>query len=65
LYNAGKFFKYNPQNGAKSVEQPSETGTSTILNMIAASPDGNYYGYFWNEKYVIRRTSDFSIVNVI
>jgi hypothetical protein len=65
LYKAGKFFKYNPQNGAKSVEQPTEAGTSTILNMIAASPDGNYFGYFWNEKYVIRRTSDFSTVNVI
>lgn len=65
LYKAGKFFKYNPQNGEKSGEQPSEAGTSTIVNMITASPDGNYFGYFWNEKYVIRRTSDFSIANVI
>jgi hypothetical protein len=65
LYKAGKFFKYNPQNGEKSVEQPSEAGTSTDVNMIASSPDGNYFGYFWNEKYVVRRTSDFSIVNTI
>ena len=65
LYKAGKFFKYNPQNGEKSVEQTAEAGTSTILNMIASSPDGNYFGYFWNEKYVVRRTSDFSIVNMV
>jgi hypothetical protein len=65
LYSAGKFFKYNPQNGQKSGIMSAESGTSTITNMISCSPDGNYFGYLWNEKYVIRRTSDFSVVNIV
>jgi hypothetical protein len=65
MYKAGKFFKYNPQNGEKSNELAAESGSSTDIATIASSPDGNYFGYFTNEKYVIRRTSDFSTVNII
>lgn len=65
LYNAGKFFKYIAQNRQITEGISAEAGTSTITNMISTSPDGNYFGYLWNEKYVIRRTSDFSIVNTV
>lgn len=65
LYSAGRFFKYYPQTGKNSDVMNAEAGASTILNMISCSPDGIYFGYFWNEKYVVRRTSDFSVVNTV
>jgi len=30
---------------------------------IACSPDGNYFGYFEDKKYVVRRSSDLEIIN--
>jgi hypothetical protein len=62
MYNDGMFKKYSLLTG-ESLATASVTPTESVyLWTVTASPDGNYFGYFENHEYVIRRSSDLSVV---
>lgn len=62
IYNNGTFKKYSLLTGESSATVSVTPTESVYLWTVTASPDGNYFGYFDNHEYVIRRSSDLSVV---
>ena len=65
LYNNGVFSKYDLSTTEilNSISVPPFD--EPMLRTIVASPDGNYFGHFINHDYVVRQSSDLSVVNTI
>jgi len=63
LYHEGSVSKYNILTGESSQTISINPEGNAYTGMFNGSPDGNCFGYFENHDYVIRRSSDLSIVN--
>ncbi len=63
LYHEGSVSKYNISSGESSQPISINAEGNAYTGMFNGSPDGNYFGYFENHDYVIRRSSDLSVVN--
>jgi hypothetical protein len=62
LYNQGTFSKYNFHTGESSASVSVTPVQNVYLWTVAGSPDGNYFGHFSNHEYVVRQSSDLSVV---
>lgn len=63
LYHEGSVSKYNILTGESSQAISINAQGNAYTGMVNGSPDGNCFGYFENHEYVIRRSSDLSVVN--
>jgi hypothetical protein len=62
LYSGGAITKYNISTGKSSQGISISPGGNAYTGMTNSSPDGNYFGYFEGHNYVVRRSSDFSLI---
>lgn len=62
LYREGVITKYNPSTGKSSEGFSLIAGGNAYTKMVNGSPDGNCFGYFEGHDYVVRRSSDFSLI---
>ncbi len=60
LYKNGTCFKWDFLTGESSASVSFPCSPNFRIPDITSSPDGNYFGYFENKEFVIRRTSDLS-----
>lgn len=63
IYKNGTFSRYNFLTGERSDSLSITPVESSSLLTVTGSPDGNYFGYFENQEYVIRRSTDLTLVN--
>jgi len=63
LYHEGSISKYNMLTGESSQAISINAEGNAYTGMFNGSPDGTCFGYFENQDYVIRRSSDLSIIN--
>lgn len=61
LYKNGWFFKYNSKSN--TLLDSIRTNDLTNPNFIRVSPQGNYFSYFTNSDFVMRKTSDWGVVS--
>ncbi len=62
LYNQGAFRKFNTNTGESSASVSVTPVENVYLWTISGSPDGNYFGHFSNQEFIIRQSSDLSVV---
>ncbi len=60
LYKNGTCLKWNFLTGESSASVTFPSSPNVRIPDITGSPDGNYFGYFENKEFVIRRSSDLS-----
>lgn len=62
VYNDGKFFRYNYSTGQSSASFAIAPIESVYQRFIVASASGELFGYLEDKQFVLRKTSDWSLV---
>lgn len=62
-YKEGKFSKFNQLTGLSSTSFPIKPIEYPYQKLIASSVSGNLFGYFEDNLFFVRRTSDWSLLN--
>lgn len=62
LYDNGTLKKYSIATGETLQAVPVTPTESVYLWTVTGSPDGNFFGHFYNQEYIIRQSSDLSVV---
>lgn len=61
-YNSGKFLKYNYSTGQSSSSFAITPIESVYQRFIVSSASGDLFGYLENKQFVLRKSSDWSLV---
>ncbi len=61
MYNGGRFYKYNIIN-QNAIDSFRVSDLTNPVN-IRVSPNGQFFSYFTNTDFVMRKTSDWGLVN--